>query len=583
MPTFLVAQYKDRDRVKALGAKWNAIQKRWFVPDGLSLVPFTPWLPAKEGPRDSEADPEAAPGTALITAEAEVAVARVRGVPLSALLNGLADTLAAAYRSGVWTVVEVSRADPRGGGHVYLEVAERDAAGSALAQARGVIWARTANRILPALEEATGAVLAAGIKLLVRARPTMHPLYGLSLDIDAIDPDFTVGDLAARKREIRARLKAEGLFERNRQLPAPWDYTAVLVIAPQGAAGLGDFKAESERLERLGICCFTYVSSRFQGEGAAEQLREALRTGLAQWRSCKASDPDAVCIIRGGGPANDLAWLNDYALARAVCECGVPVLTGIGHERDETILDEVAHCAYDTPSKAIAGIENVIRWRANEARLAFQDIVEASSARLRTARREAHELDASIRQGASSQLRLARLHSGTAFADLRVRSGQRLRYAAELVARLRQGVEHDAAVAVGRARQGLSGTMSELKTEARRFLFQADSASRHHWQAVVERSGEHIDRARAVCERAITGVRGDADRLLGSARERSQSLVREITGQGPEKALQRGLAIVRAGGKVVTSARQLSVLPAGEAEVEFHDGRVTVSKPSRSS
>ena len=578
MPTFLVAQYKDRDRVKALGAKWNAIQKRWFVPDGLSLVPFTPWLPVKEG----AGDPQATVQPALITSEAEVAVQGVRGVPLSALLNGVADTLAAAYRAGVWTVVEVSRADARGGGHVYLEVAERDPGGSALAQARAVIWARTANKILPAFEEATGAVLAAGIKLLVRARPTMHPLYGLSLDIDAIDPDFTMGDLAARKREIRARLKAEGLFERNRQLPAPWDYTAVLVIAPQGAAGLGDFKAESERLERLGICCFTYVSSRFQGEGAAEQLREALRSGLAEWRSSQSCDPDAVCIIRGGGAVNDLAWLNDYALARAVCECGVPVLTGIGHERDETILDEVAHCAYDTPSKAIAGIENVIRWRANEARLAFEDVVECSTARLRTARREADELDASIRQGASSQLRLARLHSGRAFADLRALSGQRLRHAAELVARLRQGLEHDAAVAVGRARQGVSGAMSELKTEAQRFLFLAGSASRQHWQAVVERSGDHIGRGRAACAQAIRGFGRDSARLLASARERSQSLVREITGQGPEKALQRGLAIVRAGGRVVTSARQLSDAPALEAEVEFHDGRVKVSKPSGS-
>jgi exodeoxyribonuclease VII large subunit len=506
----------------------------------------------------------------------------VRGVSLSALLEGVGDALAVAYRTGVWTVIEVSRVDARSGGHVYLEVAERDSAGSALAQARAMIWARTANKILPPFEQATGAVLGAGIKLLVRAKPTMHAVYGLSLDIDAIDPDFTLGDLAARKREIRARLKAEGLLDRNRQLPSPWDYNAVLVIAPQGAAGLGDFKAESERLDRLGICRFTYLSSRFQGEGAAEQVQLALHRGLADWRASNHRDPDAICIIRGGGAVNDLAWLNDYALARWICECDVPVLTGIGHERDETILDEVAHCAYDTPSKAILGIENVIRLRAGEVKAAFEDVVRASSLQLHRVRRDASQLDAAIRQGASGLLRLARFNSAQTFADVRVLSGQRLRHASEIVSRLRQGIEHDAAAAVVRARQGVLTVMSDTKVQVQRFLFHARSGSRQQWQSVVERSGAQVRSGRASSAQAIRSVSRDADRSLASARERSESLVREVTGQGPQKALQRGLAIIRAGGRVVTSARQLTQMSTAEAEVEFHDGRVSVSKPTGS-
>ena len=158
MTTFLITAYKDRERVKALGARWDAVNKRWFVPEGLSLVPFAAWLPAADGPDGPGRTIQAA----LLGSAQEGALEGVRGVSLSALLNGVADALSLAYRMGVWTVVEVSRVDVRGAGHVYLEVAERDAGGSALAQARAMIWARTAQEILPAFEHATGAVLAAG-------------------------------------------------------------------------------------------------------------------------------------------------------------------------------------------------------------------------------------------------------------------------------------------------------------------------------------------------------------------------------------------------------------------------------------
>ena len=155
------------------------------------------------------------------------------------------------------------------------------------AQARAVIWQSMASAILPAFEQATGAQLAPGIKLLVRARPVFKAQYGFSLDIDAIDPDYTLGELEARKRDIRARLQAEGVFAANKQLTPPWDFNAVLVVAPTGGAGLGDFQAEADRLQSHGICRFTYALSRFQGEGAPMEIRHALQAapgaGAGNW------------------------------------------------------------------------------------------------------------------------------------------------------------------------------------------------------------------------------------------------------------------------------------------------------------
>jgi exodeoxyribonuclease VII large subunit len=141
-----------------------------------------------------------------------------------------------------------------------------------------------------------------GIKLLVRARPGFHVQHGFGLEIDELDPDYTLGDLEARKREIRARLRADGVFDANRKLAAPWDFNAVLVIAPAQAAGLGDFEAEARRLSNAGVCRFVYVASRFQG--AAGEICAAAKAALRDWRDGR---PDVLVLIRGGGAVNDLA------------------------------------------------------------------------------------------------------------------------------------------------------------------------------------------------------------------------------------------------------------------------------------
>lgn len=239
----------------------------------------------------------------------------------------------------MWTLVEVNEATLRGG-HVYLELAERDSTGKPVAKAKGMIWASTAARILPEFEKATGAVIGAGIKLLVRARPVFKPQHGFSLEIDAIDPEYTL-DQEAKKREIRTRLQQESLFERNRKLAVPADFQLVLVISPPEAAGLGDFRKEADRLGRHGICRVVYAHSRFQGEGAAREIVDAALAALRDMSS--TGQPDAIVLIRGGGAANDLAWLNDYHLARFICEQSIPVLTGIRHERDSTLPDELVN------------------------------------------------------------------------------------------------------------------------------------------------------------------------------------------------------------------------------------------------
>src|SRR5690625_2687552 len=362
--TFLNVPFREKDEAKALGARWNPERRLWYVPAGLEVAPFQRWLPAtKQSPSSATTDTHASSLLNEAGRDYEVSAER-SGLRLSQLLDGVSSAINQLFHDGVWTEVEVVNAQLRGD-HVFMELSERDAQANVIAQARAVIWGNVARTLLPRFEQATGMQLAPGIKLLVRAKPSFHVQYGFSLFINDIDFRFSLGDLEAKKREIIKRLKQDGVYTANKDLPHPWDYYRVLVVSPQQAAGLGDFQADAQRLQAFGLCEFIYVHARFQGEGAAQEIRQALVNAL---NTHQADSFDAVVIIRGGGAVNDLAWLNDYDLARTICELSIPVHTGIGHERDHTVLDDVAQHAFDTPSKVIGGIWQTIYKRASEVK-----------------------------------------------------------------------------------------------------------------------------------------------------------------------------------------------------------------------
>jgi exodeoxyribonuclease VII large subunit len=557
--THLDVPFARKDEAKALGARFDGSARKWYVPKGLYLEPFAQWLPAATRASLVAAD-AAAPSTDLPGAP--------RSVPLSRLLAAVGQVVSKSFADGIWTTAEVSQVTVRGG-HVYLELVEQDAAGTQTARARGMIWSRTATTILPAFERATGAVLAAGMKVMVRARPSVAPRFGLSLEIDAIDPSYTLGDMEARRREIRERLRREGVFDANRRLAAPWDFRAVLVVAPPEAAGLGDFAAESVRLERAGLCRFVVVHSRFQGEGAAAEVRRALETALGEWP--RREPPDAVVVIRGGGAVNDLAWLDDYALARFVCDCPVPVFTGIGHQRDSTIVDEVAHRSFDTPSKVILGIEEVIRTRADEARAFFEAI--ANRARRGVDRgRAALERDRQrLAADARSALQEARAGADRSMSLVQTASVRALRRGHEAS---RDAMEDVRLVALGttmRLREDVPLLLETVRGEARASLREAAARSERDLQSLVTTARLDARRARADAAARIAELGGLARRSLHQAATGAEAAFREISGQGPARTLGRGFALVtRSDGRALTRASD--VAPGETIEVTLRDG-----------
>lgn len=246
----------------------------------------------------------------------------------------------------VWVVGETS--DLRmSGGHCYLELLEKDARGGIVARVRANIWASLWPRLSEYFRQQTGSPLASGMKVLVRVSASYHPAYGISLTVSSIDPGYTMGDAVRRRNEILARLKAEGLLELNRTVEWPRPALKVAVVSAAGAAGYGDFINQlysNQQRIRFEVKLFPAV---LQGERTAPSVMAALEA--------IAADPegwDCVVLIRGGGATSDLAAFDDYDLACHIANFPMPVIVGIGHERDITVLDYVANMRVKTPTAA---------------------------------------------------------------------------------------------------------------------------------------------------------------------------------------------------------------------------------------
>ncbi|MHC3125337.1 exodeoxyribonuclease VII large subunit [Acinetobacter sp. GN11] len=326
---------------------------------------------------------------------------------LSEYLGTVQEVIRVAFDEPVWVKAEIRNLNIKGG-HYYLELAEKDAeTDKVIASCKATIWKFSASKIVLKFERETGIEISSDLNVLIKIRARFDPQYGFSVNIEEIDSSFTLGEIAKRYQQIIERLTQEGLIHKNKLLPTPFDIQNVLVIAPQNAAGLGDFKKDADALERNGVCHFVYHTATFQGNTAATSLIESLGSGLRQWASTFKFTPDLIVIIRGGGSVNDLAYLNDYELAALLCKRTVPIWVGIGHEKDRTILDEIAHRSFDTPSKVIAGIRNHIVERVQEAVDSLQTIKLLSQHQITIYQSKNDQLLHQIKSSAQGQLNSA--------------------------------------------------------------------------------------------------------------------------------------------------------------------------------
>ena len=264
-------------------------------------------------------------------------------------LNGLVKrSIRSCLPDTYWVQAELSDVRSNYSGHCYLEFIQKDASGNTLiAKARGTIWSNIYKMLKPYFEQETGQAFTSGIKVLVQVSVEFHELYGYSLTVLDIDPTYTVGDMERKRREILRQLEEEGVIDLNKELEMPMLPQRIAVISSATAAGYGDFCNQlANNPRRYGFRTELFPAI-MQGERVEESILSALDT-----INNRLEEFDVVVIIRGGGATSDLSGFDTYLLAASCAQFPLPIITGIGHERDDTVIDKVAHTRVKTPTAA---------------------------------------------------------------------------------------------------------------------------------------------------------------------------------------------------------------------------------------
>lgn len=297
-----------------------------------------------------------------------------QALSLHQLLGQIKTVLKSSLSASYWITAEISELKINYSGHCYLELIEKESAGESIkAKVRATIWSSVFRMLQPYFETTAKIRLAAGIRIMVKVTAEFHELYGFSLNITDIEPSFTVGELALQKQAIINRLIAEGVFDMNRSLSLPELPGKVAVISSKTAAGLGDFQDQLTG----NLYGYKFYVKLFpavmQGDEAEQSIIHALDEIYVHENFF-----DVVVLIRGGGSQSDLNCFNSYLLTSHVCQFPLPVITGIGHEQDETITDLVAHTRLKTPTAVAEFLIDHYRQaddRINELSMALFDSV----------------------------------------------------------------------------------------------------------------------------------------------------------------------------------------------------------------
>ena len=371
-------------------------------------------------------------------------------------LNALVhEAVSNALPDEYWVEAELAECRERNG-HCYMELVEKDErSNSPIAKASAKCWRQTWTLLHATFLRATGQPLRAGMKVLLRVYPQFHEAYGFSWIVSDIDPTYTIGDLARRRQEIIKTLKAQGVFDLQRELRLSPFAQRIAVISAESAAGYGDFCRQLLDNEYNLLFHTELFPAIMQGERVEQSVIQALNL-----INNRIDDFDAVVIIRGGGATSDMSGFDTLPLAENVANFPLPIITGIGHDRDECVLDMVSHTRVKTPTAAatllithlcntlqqVADAENVIAHyaldRLQRHRLQLEHITTLLPHLAQRLMTEAHHSLERIQlklEGYDPQLLLQRGYGITLHNGQIVKSPQDVKSGDEIETRLKQG------------------------------------------------------------------------------------------------------------------------------------------------
>ncbi len=444
---------------------------------------------------------------------------------LSQLNKQIKESLLESFPVSVWVTAEILELNLNRSGHCYMELIEKsDSSDHITARIRGTIWAFQYRMLRPYFESVTGITLKPGLNILFKCTVEFHEQYGISLNITDIDPNFTMGDLARRKQEVIMRLRSDGVFEMNRETDLPQIPQRIAIISSPSAAGYGDFMNTLKK-NSYGYVFYTRLfPAIMQGIAAEESVISALEQVYDM-----IDHFDCAVLIRGGGSQADLDCFNSYDIASHIAQFPIPVLTGIGHERDETVADMVAHTRLKTPTAV--------------AEFLIDQLLE---------------FDSYLNQLEDHFGILIRQLIQDRQVELRELSYTFTHLVKNLLQKEKSGLDHIDQL----SRRAASALISQSEKSLNRYSDRLMLAARN--SITVKKLD--IERYRRILTVSV-------NHSLALAKQQLQALDRQAVLVSPENTLKRGFTITRAGGRIITNISALS--KGDEITTLFRDGELT--------
>jgi exodeoxyribonuclease VII large subunit len=448
----------------------------------------------------------------------------VKTYTLSELQHEIKESISEQFPFAVWIVAEINTLTRHKSGHCYMELVQKSkTSNSIIAQARATVWANKFSFISAYFESETDSELAAGMNVMLQVTITYHEVYGLSLNVIGINPTYTIGDMERAKKEIIARLINEGVFDMNKTQSFPAVVQNIAVISSSTAAGYGDFVNHLETNTYGYHINITLFEAAMQGEQTETSVLDALNRIGEEYENY-----DAVAIIRGGGSKNDLSWFDNYNIAYMVTQFPLPVISGIGHERDESIVDMVAHTRMKTPT-AVANF--IIDYNAQ-----FEEQVDSTSSEI---------FDIAKDFLMSSEMYLNNMTMS--IMKIRTLLSKHTERCDRIISEIRTGLN----VRMKEEEMKLNMIGNKLETSPKRLISDQES---------------HLNGIKELISRTTKHRIEKANEKLGFLEHR-------LTLNDPRTILKRGYSITRINGKVVTN--DLETNDGDIMETLLYDGMVT--------
>lgn len=408
-----------------------------------------------------------------------------------------------------WVIAELSDVSERGG-HCYMELVEKDDRGVTIARLRGTIWANNfAYKIKPKFEQITGQKFKSGLKVMLFGSASFHEQYGLSFNITDVDPSFTIGDMERIRREIIETLTREGVVNCNRMLQMPRVPQRIAIISAKGAAGYGDFMNQLQS-NPVGFKFYTHLfEATMQGETTSNSVIKALNDiemTIDLW--------DCVVIIRGGGATSDLNGFDNLELARRVATFALPVVVGIGHERDRTVLDDIANVRVKTPTAAAEWLIMCAQQTLDQALALANQVARYVKDRTSGASKQLSHIEGTIPIIAKQQIIKSKSNLAAIASALPYMTKNRILSANRTIDALARDVQHSAIGKISAAQTYLK-TMSDALANA-------------------------------------------APKAIANQDKRLKALENIVEALSPQKTLRRGFSLTKVNGKTVKSIDQLA-------------------------